>query len=92
MDRQQVASFSYNPNTRELISYDTVEVASMKADYINKNGYLGAMYWESSGDRSVGDKEAIVPTVAGRLGKLDTRENHLNYPNSKFDNLRNGMQ
>ncbi|KAK9898804.1 glycoside hydrolase family 18 protein [Cystobasidium minutum MCA 4210] len=92
IDRQQVASYSYNPTTRELVSYDTVEVASLKADYINKNGYLGAMYWESSGDKPPHDPEAIVPAVARKLGRLDNRENHLNYPGSKFDNLRNGMQ
>jgi chitinase len=50
------------------------------------------MYWESSGDRGTGDKTAIVPTVAEKLGKLDSRENHLHYPDSKFDNLRNSMQ
>lgn len=92
MDREQVASYSYNPSTREMISYDTVEVASLKADYINKNGYLGAMYWESSGDRPINDKEALVSNVGRKLGKADTRENHLTYPNSKFDNLKNGMQ
>jgi chitinase len=91
-DEQQVASYSYNPSTRELISYDTAEVASLKAEYIKKNGYLGAMYWESSGDKTAADKDAIVPTVAGKLGRLDSRENHLQYPGSKFDNLRNGMQ
>lgn len=74
-----------------MISYDTAEIACLKADYLNKNGYLGAMYWESSGDKAVTDPEAIIPAVARKLGILDRRENHLSYPGSKFDNLRNGM-
>lgn len=50
------------------------------------------MYWELSGDKPYSSGEAIVPTVASRLGgHLDRRPNHLDYPNSRFDNLRTGM-
>lgn len=65
------------------------------------------MYWELSGDPRPEDSnaaEAIVPAVARRLssqgtrwgggnaGGLDRRDNHLNYPGSKWDNLKKGMQ
>lgn len=64
----------------------------MKADFIARNHFLGAMYWELSGDHPVQTGNAIVPAVAGRLGgALDARPNHLNFPTSKFENLRKGM-
>ncbi|KAL7007908.1 Chitinase 4 [Cystobasidiomycetes sp. EMM_F5] len=91
-DTQAVASWSYSPGTRELVSYDTQKVAVMKADFIARNHFLGAMYWELSGDHPVQTGNAIVPAVAGRLGgALDARPNHLNFPTSKFENLRKGM-
>lgn len=74
-----------------MVSYDTMEVACIKADYINKNHYLGAMYWEVSGDHKLESGKAIVPAVAQRLGHLDNRPNHLYFFNSKFENLQKGM-
>lgn len=74
-----------------MVSYDTPEVASLKADFIAKNGFLGGMYWELSGDHKLKTGQAIVPTVASKMGVLDRRSNHLSFPRSKFENLRNGM-
>ena len=74
-----------------MVSYDNEEVASIKADFVTKNGFLGSMYWELSGDHRLDTGRAIVPIVGSRLGTLDRRPNHLSYPKSKFDNLRNGM-
>ena len=90
-DNALVASYAYDPNMRELVSYDTQEVAASKASFIAQHGFLGAMYWELSGDQPPASGKAIVPTVAQRMGELDSRENHLHFPNSKFDNLRKGM-
>ncbi len=61
-----------------------------QADFVNVNGLGGLMYWELSGDR-VGEG-AIVPLVARKLGRLDSRPNHLHFPGSKWENMRNGMQ
>ena len=47
------------------------------------------MYWELSNDKKGSD--SLVATVARNLGTLDTTPNHLNYPGSKWDNIRNGM-
>lgn len=46
------------------------------------------MYWELSGDK-VGEG-AIVPLVARKLGRLDSRKNHLYFPGSKWENVREG--
>lgn len=41
-----VTSYSYNPKTRELVSYDTPHIASIKAQYVQANGLAGSMFWD----------------------------------------------
>jgi len=88
------ASYSYDPSKRLLISYDTPAIAVEKANYIVGNGLKGAMFWELDADKSDkdGSDESIVATVSRTFGSLDSSLNELNYPGSKFDNLRKGMQ
>jgi len=94
VDKNVVASWCYHPNRKEMVSYDSVEIAKMKAAWIIKQGFGGSMYWELSGDHLPKHPDSIVHNVAlmykqTPLG-LDSSPNHLKY-NSKFDNLRKGM-
>jgi hypothetical protein len=41
-----VTSYSYNPRTRQLVSYDTPHIAALKAKYVQANGLAGSMFWE----------------------------------------------
>jgi chitinase len=59
IDENAMASYSFNPATRELITYDNAEMARRKAEYIRGNGLGGAMWWELSGDRKVGDGSLV---------------------------------
>ncbi|KAM0756225.1 hypothetical protein T439DRAFT_320922 [Meredithblackwellia eburnea MCA 4105] len=90
-DPRLVASWCHNPANGEWVSYDSPEGAAQKAQWIAQNNFGGGMYWELSGDKPAGDQAAIVPLVAGIMGQRDNRENHLSYPNSKWDNMRSGM-
>ncbi|KAH7312864.1 chitinase [Rhexocercosporidium sp. MPI-PUGE-AT-0058] len=86
------ASYSYDPKTKLMISFDTPTNAQFKANYIQKSGLGGAMWWEVSQDRV--DKDSLISTVVKTFGgvkKLDRSLNRLDYPNSKYDNLRTGM-
>lgn len=49
--------------------------------------------WESSADRNLGEGSLVEAFVrqSGGLERLDVRQNELRYPESKFDNLRNGF-
>lgn len=93
------ASYSYDPSARKLISYDTPEIAKQKANYILSMGLGGGMWWETSCDHSPTGPQAhrsliktVVDTWGGaESGRLDTEENTLDYPGSKYDNLRGGM-
>ena len=62
LDKEIVASWSYDAAKKVMISYDTKEIAKIKLDFIKKEGLGGAMWWQSSSDKA-GD-ESIISTVA----------------------------
>ncbi|KAL1984170.1 hypothetical protein VTN96DRAFT_9391 [Rasamsonia emersonii] len=89
---QPIASYSYDPNQKIMISYDTPNVVAWKGDYIQQKGIGGGMYWESSGDKS--GNESLIATLVNRVGGtavLDQSPNLLSYPASIYDNLRAGF-
>lgn len=98
-DPQAIASWCFDEATGTMVSYDTPEVATQKVQYIKQNGLGGAMWWESSGDQPIGGGEAgpsLIQIVVQGLGGFDGahmehRENVLEYPESRYENLRNGM-
>jgi chitinase len=91
-DSSLLASWSYDPARRMMVTYDTPEAGRRKADYVKQKGLGGAMWFESSADKS--GAQSLIGVVANALGggdykSLDQTENLLNYPLSKYDNLRN---
>lgn len=59
---QPVASYSYDPKKRMMISYDTPNIIKMKTSYIKKNGLGGGMWWELSADKN--GTESLIGTVS----------------------------
>ncbi|KAF8066810.1 glycosyl hydrolases family 18-domain-containing protein [Lyophyllum atratum] len=84
-----VSSYSYDAAKKELVSYDTPNIVKIKTQYINTKGLGGSMFWELSTDK-VGSL-SLVGTSVGLLGALDSTQNHINFPSSKWDNIRNNM-
>ncbi|KAH9849684.1 glycoside hydrolase superfamily [Lenzites betulinus] len=84
-----VTSYSYDSTKRELVSYDTPHIASIKAQYVRDKGLAGSMFWELSTDKQGSD--SLVATTAGVYGNLDQTQNHISFPNSKWDNVRSNM-
>lgn len=92
IDYESGATYCYNPNTKTLVSYDTPGMARMKAEYIVERGLGGGMWWESSADKEGPD--SLIGTVVegfGGLGALRYNENCIEYPSTKYDNLRAGF-
>ncbi|KAI5456279.1 glycoside hydrolase superfamily [Mariannaea sp. PMI_226] len=86
-DTQQ--HYSYDASRQELISYDTPDDTKLKVDYIKKMGLGGSMFWEASGDKN--DTDSLISTSFVALGSLDSTENCLSYPNSKYANIAAGF-
>ncbi|KAB5593793.1 Endochitinase 1 [Ceratobasidium theobromae] len=88
-DLEAIASYSYDPAKRQLITYDTPAIATLKAIWTITQGYRGMYFWELSGDKN--GTESLVANAAKALMVLDSTPNHLNYPGSQFANMRAGM-
>ena len=56
------ASWSYDPNKRLMISYDTAELAKRKVEFVKNESLGGIMWWESSADKS--GEESLIRTVS----------------------------
>lgn len=90
-DHRLGASYCFDKNTGQLVSYDTQAIAHQKATYINQMNLGGAMWWELDADKEESTGQALVRTVREMMGQLEWRENELNYPGSMYENLRKGM-
>ncbi|KAL9025296.1 MAG: hypothetical protein Q9196_005856 [Gyalolechia fulgens] len=88
-DEKVGASWSYDEGARVMVSYDTLGMAKKKVEFVKEWGLGGGMWWESSGDKS-GDG-SLIGTVVKGLKHMDESPNSLEYPESKYDNLRDGM-
>ena len=104
-DDKLLASWSYDYNAQEMVSYDDEAVGHWKGGWIAQQGLGGSMFWELSGDKQ-GQREgmeggpgkeaqpgqSLVRVVKDAMGGIDTRQqNWLQYEGSKFENMRNGM-
>ncbi|KIJ49433.1 glycoside hydrolase family 18 protein [Sphaerobolus stellatus SS14] len=104
-DEKLIASWTYDYKTKEMVSYDSEEVAKWKGEWIAQEGFGGSMFWELSGDKGTEREgmekgpgkehqpgKSLVKVVKDAMGgALDNTQNCLTYQGSKFDNLRNGM-
>ncbi|RPA80732.1 glycoside hydrolase [Ascobolus immersus RN42] len=90
-DAEIIASWSYDPARRMMISYDNAHCQKEKAEYIKRKGLGGAMWWETSGDKRTDSGESLIKTVVdhfGGPGALEQQQNNLNFPSSKYDNVK----
>lgn len=86
LDEEIGASWSYDENTREFITYDSPAVIQLKCDYIKERQLGGAMFWELSADNT--NERSLLDTVYQSIGsRLNSDDNHLIYPLSSFDNI-----
>ncbi|KAI8639439.1 chitinase [Parasitella parasitica] len=88
MDKDRVASWSYDASKREFVTYDSPAVTRLKCEYIKNKQLGGAMFWELTADNSKDESRNLLDIVFSSLGdKLNRIENHIRFPLSKFKNL-----
>jgi len=103
-DDKALASWTYDSQKKEMVSFDSEDVARWKGEYISKEKLGGSMFWELSGDKGSSRQDmeggpgktpvpgkSLVKIVKDAMGGLDQSPNWLEYERSKFDNLKNGM-
>lgn len=103
-DQPSIASWSYNYQTKEMVSFDNEEVGKWKGEWIKAEGLGGSMFWELSGDKGTERQEmekgpgkdpqpgrSLLTVVKEAMGPLDQTPNWLQYEGSQFDNMRAGM-
>lgn len=66
VDEEVGASWSWDGGKGVLVSYDNAEVAGLKVEYVKRKGLGGAMWWESSADKS--GAESLIRTAGLREG------------------------
>jgi chitinase len=100
-DPQLVASWSYDYEKKEMVSYDDEVVGTWKGEWIKNMGLGGSMFWELSGDKGShrdgmeagpGKEEipgqSLIKVVKEAMGELDQSPNWLRYEGSKYSNIR----
>ncbi|KAH7911767.1 glycoside hydrolase family 18 protein [Hygrophoropsis aurantiaca] len=88
-DYSDGTSYSYDTSKQEFVSYDTPGIVKMKVEYAIANDLAGSMFWELAGDKS--NSNSLVQTSSNAYSSLDSTPNHINYPQSKWNNIRNNM-
>jgi len=93
LDADIGASWSYDDSTKTMVTYDTAALVKQKAGFVGQKGLGGGMWWESSGDKPLGKGSLIEIFVSesGGSQRLEAANNCLEYPNSRFDNMRKGF-
>ncbi|KAJ3480334.1 hypothetical protein NLI96_g8418 [Meripilus lineatus] len=104
-DEHAGASWTYNYQNKEMISFDSEEVGKWKGEWIRKEGLGGSMFWDLSGDKGSSRNgmeggpgkdpqpgKSLVAVVKEAMGGLDRSPNWLHYEGSQFDNMRKGME
>jgi chitinase len=88
-DSSLIASYSYDSAKKELVTYDTPNIVKKKTQYGISKNLAGNFFWEMAQDKTGADSLSKVSHNA--LGALDQTQNHIKYPNSKYDNIKNNM-
>lgn len=103
-DDKILASWTYDYEKKEMVSYDNEQVATWKGEYIRREGLRGSMFWELSGDKGSSRDgmeggpgkdpqpgQSLVAVVKKAMGELDRSANWLQYEGSQYDNMKAGM-
>nr|AIG56034.1 secreted protein [Achlya hypogyna] len=90
-DAKVGAGYSYNPNTRVFTSYETPRSLATKIDYIKQYNLGGTMFWAGDADAAAGSARSLITQAYDAFGAANMAlyANNINYPTSKYANIRN---
>jgi chitinase len=88
-DDESKVPYLYNAKTKEFLTYDDAESIQTKVNYINDQGFGGAIIWDISGDTGDFELGTIVGTLKNSpITNFDTPQIHFftgnNYAGAKI--------
>ena len=90
VDPYQICAFHYNQTLSTFMSFDNPLVTEAKAMYVVENNLGGGMFWEVSTDAHINSPRSLIRKFTDTIGfKRFKNCNLLDYPESKFTNVRN---
>lgn len=87
VDTQVMASYSYDADLREFVTYDNPAIVEAKCAYAAEMGLSGVMFWELSADVKQGPR-SLLETAYSTLKAVDQSRNHIRFEQSRYDNIR----
>ncbi|KAJ9061248.1 Chitinase 4 [Entomophthora muscae] len=88
-DSATQSSYLYNPDAQSLTTLETKRSVKAKTDFIIKNGLGGAFLWSLAWEDTHPFSTGLLSKINEDLGGLGSdEENNLDFPNSKFKNVR----
>ncbi|KJZ70431.1 hypothetical protein HIM_10169 [Hirsutella minnesotensis 3608] len=87
-DEEAHASYSHSGSNTELVSFETPRTVKEKAKYVKDRGLAGCFFWQASSDKK--NNESLIKTTYDVLQQAGWTNNNLNYPISKYTNIRQG--
>ncbi|PLR32891.1 polysaccharide degrading enzyme [Chimaeribacter coloradensis] len=84
-DSESRVPYMYNASTKELLTYDDPQSVREKVDFINNEGYGGAIVWDLSGDTPDHELGKIVKDVKDAQEQSEVKDLRLQY----FNNVLN---
>ncbi|KAK6495895.1 hypothetical protein TWF481_002940 [Arthrobotrys musiformis] len=89
-DEKIMASWTYNSQTRGMISFDTPRIVELKTQYIMSRTIGGIGFWAINADKWTYAENLVNTafTILGGTSVLEQVNNHLGYSSSKYPNIR----
>ena len=84
-DRESRVPYLYNAATKEFLTYDDPQSVREKVDFINNEGYGGAIIWDLSGDTPTHELGEIVKDVKDAQEQSEAKDLRLQF----FNNVLN---
>ncbi|PLR39070.1 polysaccharide degrading enzyme [Chimaeribacter arupi] len=78
-DRESRVPYLYNAATKEFLTYDDPQSVREKVDFINNEGYGGAIIWDLSGDTPDHELGKIVKDVKDAQEQSEAKDLRLQY-------------
>lgn len=85
-DPRKVAAFCYDADKNLFITYDNMQSARIKAQYVVLQGLGGGMWWDSCGD--VEGEQSLISEFVSQLGGRGVLENSRNRVEYNSEYLR----